>query len=197
MKPCLIIIGLLALCSLTDASTCVVRQRVTYQQHYAAPAYVAPAYVAPAAVYAPVAVVPIYSHGYGATNEELAGKIERLEFELEKQKFQQERREFQQLQQLQQKFKPEALPAPAKQVMPPASKADAKEHPAIAILNKNCLSCHNATKKEGKLDLTVALSDRQLRKVATMTYTAQMPPGGKGLADDAVGQIQDWVDGHK
>jgi hypothetical protein len=193
-KGLLIILGILAFCAFADATDCVVRQRVTYQQHYATPAYVAP-YAAPAAIYAPVAVVPIYSHGYGQTNEELAGKIERLEFELEKQKFQHERREFQQFQKLQQKFdaKPEQLPSPAKQ-MP---KADAKgEHPALAILSKNCLSCHNATKKEGKLDLTVALSDKQLRKVATMTYRGDMPPG-KALPDDAVGQIQDWVDGHK
>ncbi len=190
MKTLLAIVGMLTLCAFAESHECVVRQRVTYQQHYAAPAYVAPV----AAIYAPVAVVPVYSHGYGSTNEELAGKIERLEFELEKQKFQQEKREFQQLQQLQQKFQPEQLPLPAKQ-MP---KADVKgEHPAVAILAKNCLSCHNATKKEGKLDLTVALSERQLRKVATMTYRGDMPPGGKGLPDDAVGQIQDWVDGHK
>jgi hypothetical protein len=189
MKSVLAICAILALCSLADATgPCVVRQRVAVVPHHAQ-AYVAP-YVAPAAVYAPVHVVPIYSHGYGSTNEELAGKIERLEFELEKQKFQQEKRDFQQKQQL-----------PAPQRMPPAKersqlKPADKEHPAVAILAKNCLSCHNATKREGKLDLTAALTDKQLRKIATMTYMEEMPPG-KPLTDADVGTIQQWVAAHQ
>lgn len=108
---------------------------------------------------------------------------------------------------------PEPAPAPAPPgkvdpFLPKPKKTGALEAPrapsALAVFQVRCAGCHEAktsADKGGGFTLLqgerlVALTDRQARKVATMSYTGKMPPKKTGitLTDQEVSLIVDFID---
>ena len=76
---------------------------------------------------------------------------------------------------------------------------------ALSIFAARCASCHEAgvasakgggfvLLSQGKL---AQLTDRQLRKVGTMTYSGQMPKGGPQLTDEETSIVQGWLNSQK
>lgn len=187
-KFVLISVALLGMIGSISAQTCHVRPI------YNPPAYVAPTYYPQAIITEAVAIpvpayFPIQAAGPGVTPRDLEVLALRQELEVLKLRSEVQALRSGSVQQVQGQ---PLLNTPVQLNQPQALKAP-NEHPAIAVFKQNCYSCHSATKRDGGLDLTAKLTDRQLRKVSTFVYTGHMPKNGK-ITDQAVGEIIDWVD---
>ena len=167
--------------------------------------YVAPTYQAHAAYqhhnYAPVVAafytpIPVYSVGYA--DQSLQIEFEKLKTQVEQFKVQQLQRELNLRPNVQptipgvQPVQPEFSPAPKK------VSTTTKAHPALALLTKNCQSCHSETPKANKFvmfakDTLVPMTDRQLARVVSEVFSGRMPKGGS-MKDDEVGVVMDWFD---
>lgn len=83
----------------------------------------------------------------------------------------------------------------------PGTPAPAPAADVLPLFRSKCASCHEARvsgTKGGKFTLLsgaalAPLTDRQLRRIGSQTYTGAMPRGGK-LTDEEVARIQEWLD---
>lgn len=74
----------------------------------------------------------------------------------------------------------------------------------VKVFQAKCAACHDkgvADKKGGGFTLMdggnlAALTDRDLRRIASQTYSGKMPRGGK-ITDEEVAAIMGWIDGLK
>lgn len=86
-------------------------------------------------------------------------------------------------------------PAPPKKLS-----LNVKGHPAEAIMARSCSSCHSETTAKGKggsfvifvQDGIANLSRDQWASIGDEVYAGTMPPG-KGLKDEDVGQLMDYI----
>lgn len=74
----------------------------------------------------------------------------------------------------------------------PAASAAAAQPAVVSAVQQHCASCHNATKSQGGLDLTAALSAEQKLKAMQRLVTddeAKAMPKGKTLTDQQRGEL--------
>ena len=75
----------------------------------------------------------------------------------------------------------------------------ADQAPKVSLVQQHCASCHNATKQEGKLDLTAALSsDVRLRSIQRLLTDdpAKSMPRGKTITDQQRGELISEISGN-
>lgn len=98
------------------------------------------------------------------------------------------------------------LPGQPQKVQPQAG----KEHPVFGVFKAKCAACHESQVAQAKgkgfvllLGNQLAkLTDRQVLRVGTYTYTGRMPPANNtekvaSLTDAEVGTIMEWADSLK